>query len=190
MPRIFVIGGPNGAGKTTVAGGLLPEILECDEYVNADAIAKALSPFNMDRAAFKAGRLMLESIHGLAERRKDFAFETTMASRSFVPFLQRCRDRGYEINLLFLWLRSVSLAQTRVANRVRAGGHGIPDEVVRRRYRAGIRNFLKLYVPLADNWYLFDNSGDGAKPVAELISGGKIMLHDERIWRSFEQLTR
>jgi predicted ABC-type ATPase len=190
MPRIFVIGGPNGAGKTTVAGGLLPEILECDEYVNADAIAKALSPFNTDRAAFKAGRLMLESIHGLAERRKDFAFETTMASRSFVPFLQRCRDRGYEINLLFLWLRSVSLAQTRVANRVRAGGHGIPDEVVRRRYRAGIRNFLKLYVPLADNWYLFDNSGDRAKPVAELISGGKIMLHDERTWRRFEQLTR
>lgn len=118
MPRIFVIGGPNGAGKTTIAGGLLPEILACDEYVNADAIAKALSPFESDRAAFRAGRVMLKTIHDLADRQKDFAFETTMASRSFVPFLSSCRDRGYEINLLFLWLRSIALAQRRVAKRV------------------------------------------------------------------------
>jgi predicted ABC-type ATPase len=102
MPRIFVIGGPNGAGKTTIAGGLFPEILECDEYVNADAIVKALSPFESGRAAFKAGRVMLEQIHGLAERQKNFAFETTMASRSFALFLRRCRERGYEINLLFI----------------------------------------------------------------------------------------
>jgi len=122
--------------------------------------------------------------------RKDFAFETTMASRSFAPFLQRCRDRGYEINLLFLWLRSVRLAQARVAKRVRGGGHGIPNSVVRRRYRAGISNFFKLYVPLADNWHVFDNSGDKPKPVAELISGGKIKLHDKRIWRTMERLTR
>lgn len=183
MPRIFVIGGPNGAGKTTVASGLLPRILECDEYVNADAIAKALSPFESDRAAFKAGRVMLEMIHGLAEQRKDFAFETTMASRTFAPFLRRCRDRGYEINLLFLWLRSVILAQRRVAKRVRGGGHGIPNDVVRRRYRAGIRNFLELYVPLADNWYVFDNSGTEARPVAESICRGRIQLHDERVWR-------
>lgn len=190
MPRIFVIGGPNGAGKTTVAGGLLPEILACDEYVNADAIAKGLSPFEVDRAAFKAGRIMLETIHDLAQRRKDFAFETTMASRSFIPFLQRCRDRGYEINLLFLWLRSIALAQRRVAKRVRSGGHGIPDDVVARRYKVGIRNFLKLYLPLADNWYLFDNSGTKKRPVAESIFGGKIVLHDEGIWRRIEKSTR
>jgi predicted ABC-type ATPase len=190
MPRVFVIGGPNGAGKTTIAGGLLPEILECDEYVNADAIAKALSPFESDRAAFKAGRVMLESIHSLADRRKDFAFETTMASRSFAPFLRRCRDRGYEINLLFIWLRSVTLAQRRVAKRVRGGGHGIPNEVVRRRYQAGIRNFLKLYLPLADNWYLYDNSGPTTRPVALMLSEGKIQLHDERIWRTIEKSTR
>jgi predicted ABC-type ATPase len=190
MPRIFVIGGPNGAGKTTIAGGLLPEILECDEYVNADAIAKALSPFESDRAAFKAGRVMLESIHGLADRRKDFAFETTMASRSFAPFLRRCRDRGYEINLLFLWLRSVALAQRRVAKRVRGGGHGIPNDVVRRRYQAGIRNFLRLYVPLADNWYVYDNSGPKTRPVARSVSGGKIQLHDAQTWRRIEELTR
>jgi predicted ABC-type ATPase len=189
MPRIFVIGGPNGAGKTTIAGGLLPEILQCDEYVNADAIAKALSPFESDRAAFKAGRVMLEMIHGLADRRKDFAFETTMASRSFYPFLLRCRERGYEINLLFLWLRSVALARRRVAKRVRSGGHGIPNDVVRRRYQAGIRNFLKLYVPLADNWYVYDNSGPQTRPVARKISGGKIQLHDEQTWGRIEGIT-
>jgi predicted ABC-type ATPase len=183
MPRIFVIGGPNGAGKTTIAGGLLPEILDCDEYVNADAIAKALSPFESNRAAFKAGRIMLDTIHGLADQRKDFAFETTMASRTFAPFLRHCRGHGYEINLLFLWLRSVTLAQRRVAKRVRGGGHGIPHDVIKRRYQAGIRNFLALYIPLADNWYVFDNSGTRAIPVAESISGGKIQLHDAPIWR-------
>ncbi len=190
MPRIFVIGGPNGAGKTTIAGGLLPEILKCDEYVNADAIAKALSPFESDRAAFKAGRLMLDTIHGLADRRRDFAFETTMASRTFAPFLRRCRDRGYEINLLFLWLGSMALAQRRVAKRVRAGGHGIPAAVVRRRYQAGVRNFVRLYIPLANNWYVYDNSGPRTRPVARSVAGGKIQLHDERIWRRIQKSSR
>jgi predicted ABC-type ATPase len=190
MPRIFVIGGPNGAGKTTIAGGLLPEILECDEYVNADAIAKALSPFESGRAAFRAGRVMLETIHDLAKRRKDFAFETTMASRSFVPFLASCRDRGYEINLLFLWLHSIALAQRRVAKRVRGGGHGIPTAVVRRRYKSGISNFLNLYVPLADTWYVYDNSGTSTKPVAHRIRGGKIQLHQATVWRRIVALAR
>ena len=190
MPRIFVIGGPNGAGKTTVASGLLPQILECDEYVNADAIAKALSPFESNRAAFKAGRVMLDTIHGLADRQKDFAFETTMASRTFAPFLKRCRGQGYEINLLFLWLHSVALAQRRVAKRVRSGGHGIPNDVVRRRYQAGLRNLLGLYIPLADNWYVFDNSGTRARPVAASTSGGRFQLQDELIWRRMMVITR
>ena len=190
MPRIFVIGGPNGAGKTTIAGGLLPQILDCDEYVNADAIAKALSPFEENRAAFRAGRVMLETIHQLAAKRKDFAFETTMASRAFAPFLRRCRDQGYEINLMFLWLRSVSLAERRVAKRVRAGGHGIPLAVIRRRYRTGLRNFLALYIPLADNWYVYDNSGERTKPIARMISGGRIELHDVSTWRTIERSTR
>ena len=183
MPRIFVIGGPNGAGKTTVAGGLLPDILECDEYVNADAIARALSPYGSDRAAFKAGRLMLETIHDLAHRRKDFAFETTMASRTFAPFLQSCRKEGYEINLLFLWLRSVAVAQRRVAKRVRAGGHGIPNDVIKRRYKTGISNFINLYIPLADNWFVFDNSERKPRQVAESVSLKKIVLHERPIWQ-------
>jgi predicted ABC-type ATPase len=188
MPRLFVIGGPNGAGKTTVAGGLLPEILECDEYVNADAIAKALSPFESDRAAFKAGRLMLEAIHNLAAQRKDFAFETTMASRTFAPFLGRCRAQGYEINLLFLWLGSVALAKRRVAKRVRSGGHGIPKDVIRRRYRSGVRNFWKLYLPLADNWVVYDNSGRHPVLVAQSLGDGKIRLHHARIWSKIRRI--
>ena len=183
MPRIFVIGGPNGAGKTTVAGGLLPEILECDEYVNADAIAKALSPFAPERAAFKAGRLMLEEIHKLAEARLNFAFETTMASRSFVSFLRQCKLNGYDVRLVFLWLSSVRLAQSRVADRVRSGGHNIPKEVIKRRYRAGIRNFLRLYAPHADQWVVYDNSGDDPNLVVRSMADGKLELHDPTVWR-------
>jgi predicted ABC-type ATPase len=183
MPRIFVIGGPNGAGKTTAAVGSLPEILECEEYVNADAIAKALSPFASDRAAFRAGRLMLDTIHELAAAKRDFAFETTMASRTFVPFLKRCRSEGYEVRLVFLWLNSARLAQSRVAKRVRSGGHDIPKEVIKRRYRAGIGNFLHLYVPQADQWAVYDNSGRHPRPIARSIAPGKMQLLQPEIWR-------
>jgi predicted ABC-type ATPase len=183
MPRIFVIGGPNGAGKTTAAVGSLPEILECADYVNADAIAKALSPFASNRAAFKAGRLMLEAIHELAAAGRDFAFETTMASRSFVPFLKRCRSKGYEVRLIFLWLNSVNLARGRVAKRVRSGGHDIPKDVIKRRYRAGIRNFLQLYVPEADQWAVYDNSGRQPSLVARSTAPGKMELLQAETWR-------
>jgi predicted ABC-type ATPase len=183
MPRIFVICGPNGAGKTTIASGLLPEILECDEYVNADAIAKALSPFAVERAAFEAGRLMLDKIHSLAATKRDFAFETTMASRSFVPFLKQCRLKGYEVRLVFLWLSSVRLAQSRVAERVQSGGHGIPKEVIERRYRSGIKNFVHLYLPQADQWWVYDNSGDLPEMVAQSTERGKMELRSPDIWR-------
>jgi predicted ABC-type ATPase len=182
MPRIFVIGGPNGAGKTTAAAGLLPEILECEEYVNADAIANALSPFASERAAFKAGRLMLDAIHELAASRRSFAFETTMASRSFVPFLRRCRASGYEVRLVFLWLKSVRLARSRVAKRVRSGGHDIPMDVIKRRYRVGTHNFLHLYVPLADQWAAYDNSGRKPTLVARSTAPGKMELLQPEVW--------
>jgi predicted ABC-type ATPase len=184
MPRIFVIGGPNGAGKTTVASGLLPEILECEEYVNADAIAKALSPFAYERVAFKAGRLMLDRIHELAKARRDFAFETTVASRSFVPFLKRSKAEDYEIRLVFLWLRSVRLAQSRVAKRVLGGGHDIAKKVIKHRYRTGIQNFLRLYVPQADQWVLYDNSGDWPKLAVRCTADGKMELREPGTWRN------
>lgn len=158
MPQLFVIGGPNGAGKTTCAMNLLPRFLECEEYVNADAIAAGLSPFRPEATAIQAGRLMLGRIRHLASLKKDFAFKTTLASKSFVPFLKQCKQDGYSVTVLFLWLQNVGLALSRVAGRALAGGHFVPEEVVRRRYIRGITNFFKRYQPLADNWALYDNS--------------------------------
>jgi predicted ABC-type ATPase len=158
MPNLYVIGGPNGAGKTTIARTLLPEFLGCYEFVNADLIAAGLSPFRPEGVAIRAGRLMLERMSSLAESGVDFAFESTLASRSFVPFLKNCKARGYEIHLLYVWLDSPERAIERVANRVLEGGHFVPDETVKRRYETGRKNFVQLYLPLADSWRVFDNS--------------------------------
>jgi predicted ABC-type ATPase len=166
MPKLFVIGGPNGAGKTTCAMSLLPEILKCREYVNADAIAAGISPFKPEQTAIQAGRLMLERIHYLSNRGEDFAFETTMASKTFVPLLKKCKNKGYSITLIYLWLASPELAIKRVALRVAGGGHGIPVEVIRRRYKNGVSNFFRLYLPVCDSWGIYDNSSDHPIAVA------------------------
>ena len=157
-PVVVVIGGPNGAGKTTAAGTLLPEGVSIRNFVNADAIAQGLSAFEPETAAFKAGRLMLERLRELAGERRDFAFETTLASRSFAPFLGSLKASGYEVLVYYVWLRSSELAVQRVAERVRRGGHHIPADVIRRRYARGVENFFSLYRPLADRWVLCDNS--------------------------------
>jgi predicted ABC-type ATPase len=158
MPDCYVIGGPNGAGKTTAAMTVLPD-LRCLEYVNADEIARGLSPFNPGSVAMKAGRLLLERIHELADAGQSFAFESTLASRSFVPFLRQCQRNGYDITLIYLWLNSPALAQSRVEQRVREGGHSILAEVVKRRYYRSSYNLLTLYLPFANNWSVYDNSG-------------------------------
>jgi predicted ABC-type ATPase len=160
MPQLYIIGGPNGAGKTTVSEELLPELLNCHEYVNADALAAALSPFAPETTTIQAGRLMLKRIHQLAEQRRDFAFETTMASRSFAPFIKQYQQQGYQIILLYIWLEDPNLAVVRVHDRVQEGGHFIPDDVVLRRYKRSMSNFLNIYTPLADRWLLYDNSFD------------------------------
>ena len=155
-----MIGGPNGAGKTTCAMSLMPEILKCREYVNADAIAAGISPFKPEQTAIQAGRLMLERIHYLANRGEDFAFETTMASKTFVPLLRECKNKGYSVTLIYLWLANPDLAIKRVALRVEGGGHGIPADVIRRRYSNGVSNFFRLYMPVCDTWGIYDNSSD------------------------------
>jgi predicted ABC-type ATPase len=137
-PIIIVVAGPNGAGKSTAAPYLLRDTLKVDEFVNADAIAAGLSAFRPDRVAVTAGRIMLARIRQLAAARADLTFETTLASRSFAPWLARLRGDGYRVHLLFLWLGSADLAVSRVAERVRLGGHDVPEAVVRRRYRAGL----------------------------------------------------
>lgn len=186
MQQVFMIGGPNGAGKTTSATTLLPELLQCDEYINADAIAAALSPFHPESIAIQAGRLMLERIHHLSEQKKNFAFETTMASRSFASYLKNCKDLGYKINLLFLWLQSPELAVQRVASRVENGGHNVPEEDIRRRYQRGIKNFINIYIPLADQWVFCDNSNEKPHVIAE-NNNSQIIIYDVKQWEEAQK---
>jgi predicted ABC-type ATPase len=157
-PRIFVVGGPNGAGKTTTATRLLPDDLAVRQFVNADVIASGLAAFAPETAALQAGRIMLERLAELTRLREDFAFETTLASRSFAPFLRRQQAAGYSVHIIYVWLRSPDLAVQRVGERVRRGGHHVPPDVVTRRYWRGLANFWSLYRPLADSWVLCDNS--------------------------------
>ncbi|GAX59862.1 hypothetical protein SCALIN_C04_0350 [Candidatus Scalindua japonica] len=157
-PHVIVIGGPNGAGKSTTAPALLKGTLGVTEFVNADTIAEGLSAFYPEGAAFHAGRVMLERIHILAKEYRHFAFETTLASRTFAPWLEELRKKGYVCHLVFLWLPSEEFAIARVAERVRMGGHNVPEEIIRRRYTKGMRNFFGLYTPLADTWRVYDNS--------------------------------
>lgn len=150
MPSLVIIAGPNGAGKSTVAPGLIHQWLGIAQFVNADMIAAGLSAFDTDSVALEAGRIMLRRIEELADRRSDFAFETTLASRSFAPWNVERRLEGYRAHLVFLWLPSPELALARVANRVLEGGHNVAENVVRRRYHRGLVNLFDLYLPIVD----------------------------------------
>jgi predicted ABC-type ATPase len=182
MPSLYVIGGANGSGKTTLALTLLPRFLQVFEYVNADAIASGLSPLNPASMAMQSGRLMLERLQTLAAAGVDFAFETTLAARTFAQFLDGCKTRGYTINLIYLWLPSADLAVERVAKRVASGGHNIPVEVVRRRYERGLKNLVELYLPIADGWMIFDNSAGEFRLIAECIRNQPLNIYDQMIW--------
>jgi predicted ABC-type ATPase len=157
-PNVVVLAGPNGAGKSTSAPMILKDALGVDEFVNADVIARGLSGFEPERAAMAAGRIMLARLRVLARQRSSFAFETTLASRSFAPWLKDLLATGYQFHLVFLWLPSPDLAVARVAVRVRQGGHDVPEEAIRRRHEAGPRNFISLYQPMATTWEFWDNS--------------------------------
>jgi predicted ABC-type ATPase len=182
MPRIFVIAGPNGAGKTSSASRLLPEEVNCREFVNADAIAAGLSPFAPDAAALQAGRIMLERIHELARKRVDFAFETTLAARGFVPMIRAWRAQGYEVDLIYLWLENVEIALQRVASRVRIGGHNVPEAVVRRRYVRSLQNLFRLYMPIVDRWVLYDNSDANPRCIAFSVDRSEVCIEDAKRW--------
>jgi predicted ABC-type ATPase len=158
LEDIFILGGPNGAGKTTAAKELLPHTLNVTAFVNADEIAREMSPSDVDRAALAAGRAMISTMQDLAQRGETFAFETTCAGRSHIGFLNDRKKEGWRINLLFLWLPSVDIALQRVAQRVREGGHAIPPAVIRRRYVSGLRNMLGQYLPLADIAAIYENA--------------------------------
>ena len=191
VPQVIVIAGPNGAGKTTLAPFLLRDTLGVLEYVNADPIALGLSGFDPGSVAFQAGRVMLNRLHDLGEQRRTFAFESMLAARSYVRRIEHLRRGGYRFQLMFLWLRSVDLAVGRVRERVRAGGHDVAEEVVRRRYDAGLRNFWSLYQPLADTWAVYDNS-DLPSPLIIAQGGqgeGLTIVHGD-LWKRFQEMSQ
>ena len=157
-PELVVLAGPNGAGKSTLAPWLLRDGWGIRDFVNADEIAKGLSGFHPESVALQAGRLMWERLEELAASRKSFAFETTLASRTYAPWIAKRRAEGYQTRLVFIVLPSAELAIQRVTDRVRAGGHHIPDDVIRRRYASGLRNLFELYLPLMDRWQVLDGT--------------------------------
>lgn len=185
MKNLFVIAGCNGAGKTTASYTILPEILDCREFVNADEIAKGLSPFQPEKAGIQAGRLMLTRIKSLLQSGENFAFETTLATRIYVNLIEGAKGRGYKITLLFFWLNSPDLAVKRVKNRVKEGGHNISVDIIRRRYESGLRNFFGLYKPIVNDWIFIDNSGEPYQIIAE-GSETEINTIDMRKWTTLK----
>jgi predicted ABC-type ATPase len=179
---VVILAGPNGAGKSTVASVLLPR-LQLLEFVNADTIARGLSEFNPESVALAAGRIMLDRLDRLESERMSFAFETTLASRTFAPRLRRLRAEGYRVELIFCWLPSPEMCVERVASRVRSGGHSIPHETIHRRYHAGLKNFFQLYRPLADVWQFYETAGP-RRPIAEFEA--KLVVHDGALWSTLE----
>lgn len=182
-PNLYIIAGPNGAGKTTFARKFLPDYAKCLEFVNVDLIANCISPFDPERVALRAGRIMLEQIHSLAHRRLDFGFESTLSGKAYIKLLQKMKKGGYLIHLFFLWINDVELALERIRLRVRNGGHAIPEATVRRRFGRSLANFLLVYKPLADSWTIFDNSGDVPKMVA-FEESGKIEILDPDLFNN------
>lgn len=181
-PSVVILAGPNGAGKSTAAPALLHGTLAVNEFVNADVIARELSAADPESAAIAAGRVMLARLRELADRRISFAFETTLASRTFAPWLRDLRASGYDVQLVFLWLPSADFAIERVAGRVRGGGHNVPAATVRRRYRSGLRNFFSLYEPLASAWRFYDSSRPLPKLVAEGLESQPSKVYDQGVW--------
>lgn len=159
-PILYIIAGPNGAGKTTASMNILPEVLNCRIFVNADEIAKGLNPLDPSSVNIEAGKMMLERINQLVERKDTFAIETTLATKSYVGLITRAKSAGYKVVLLYFWLESPYYAKERVKMRVKEGGHDIPEEVVERRYWSGLANFFELFAPIVDWWALYDNNGD------------------------------
>ena len=167
MPRMYIISGCNGSGKTTASYTLLPELLDCSEFVNSDEFAKSLAPFHPETAYITASRYMLKKLRYLFTRREDFCIETTLATRSLLKMVRMAQDQGYFVTVVYLWLNDPQIAIQRVAARVEAGGHDVPPDVIRRRYYTGLEYFFTLYKPACDKWMLVDNSETEFRIIAE-----------------------
>lgn len=183
--NLYIIGGCNGAGKTTASYTVLPDILQCKEFVNADEIAKGLSPFNPESVAFEAGRIMLARINELLNRDETFSIETTLATKSYFNLVRKARQKGYHVHLIFFWLETPDLAVLRVAERVSKGGHNIPSDVIRRRYVNGIRNLFGIFMKEVDSWMIYDNSRNPRTLVAR---GGKSVVTEVVLGNTYNKI--
>ena len=178
--NLYIIAGCNGAGKTTASFTILPEILNCKEFVNADEIAKGLSPFQPEKVSFEAGRIMLKRIDELFLENENFAFETTLATKTYKEKVLNAKKEGYFVTLLFFWLKNTELAKERVKTRVLEGGHNIPEDIIERRYLNGIINLFDIYLPIVDQVLIFDNSEGKHKLIAEKNFGEEISIIKEK----------
>ena len=187
-PNLYIIAGPNGAGKTTASFSLLPEVLHCPNFVNADEIARGLSPFAPEAVALQAGRIMLQRIDELLAQKVDFAIETTLATRSYIQLVRRAQALGYRVHLIFFCLENDEQAIKRVAQRVSNGGHNIPEKDIRRRFKRGIQNLLHLYMPVCDSVLVYNNAHGEALLIAEKepLTGG-IVIYEQELWNNLTQ---
>ena len=181
-PNLYIIAGPNGAGKTTASFNLLPEILRCPNFVNADEIARGLSPFAPETVAIQAGRIMLARIDELLPQKVDFAIETTLATRSYVSLVKRAQKLGYKVHLIFFYLENEEQAIQRVAQRVSQGGHNIPEADIRRRFKRGINNLIKLYSPICDNVHIVNNTSKAHLVAKRTAADECLQIIDQEMW--------
>ena len=185
---MYIISGCNGAGKTTASYTMLPEMLECSEFVNSDEFAKGLSPFNPEKASIQASRYMILKVRYLLQRQLDFGIETTLATRTLLKTVRLAQASGYSVTLLYFWLNSPELAIERVAARVETGGHNIPEDTIRRRYRVGLDYFFHDYAPLCDRWILADNSQIPFRVIAEGSKTDILSIKDEVTYEKIHQI--
>lgn len=182
MKNLYLMSGPNGAGKTTASLQILPKFLQVYEYVNADEIARGISPFNPEFVAIQAGKIMLKRLDYLANLGIDFAFESTLSGRNYLKFLRKCQNLGYTVNIIYFWLQTPELAIERVQRRVESGGHNIPENVIRRRYEKGLKNLIDFYLPLCDTWIIYDNSLFYPIIVAEKVINEDTIIYINETW--------
>ena len=188
MPRLYIISGCNGAGKTTASYSMLPEMLDCREFVNSDEFAKGLSPFDPSKASIQASRFMIMKIRYLLKRQQDFAIETTLATRTLLKTVRMAQNAGYTVTLLYFWLNTPELAIERVRARVEAGGHDIPEETIRRRYNVGIYYFFNTYAPICERWILADNSQVPFRVIAEGTKDEVMTIRDEATYARIKEI--
>ena len=184
--QLYIIAGCNGEGKTTASFTILPEVLNCKEFINADEIAKWLSPFQPESVAMQAGRIMLARMDELLQKGETFAFETTLATKSYKQKIEWAQANGYKVTLLFFWLDSPNIAKKRVAQRVAEGGHNIPLETIERRYYNGIANLFTIYIDMVDICYIFDNSEGERTPIAKKYKGGKEIIYNTDLYNQMK----